>query len=218
MPPHAIAMTSASSPTSAAIWEAIMRENNQVLFRIARSIVRNDSEAEDVVQASYVAAFSKFDTFDARSDLGPWLRRIVANRALDRLRKVGREDRLSKGHEIVEKTVRNASMQARTPEELAERAHLREVLEHAIDDLPESLRSVFVMKEVQGLSGADVADTLGLDEGAIRVRLHRARKQLRESIGSVAPDLVTEAFAFDGERCDRIVRRTVQTLLGQRTS
>lgn len=198
--------------TRAELWESIMRENNQALFRVARSIVREDAEAEDVVQSAYIAAFDKLDQFAARASLAAWLRKIVANRAIDRLRQRARERRLSQDHRDVDEMNRNSSEATTTPEQAAVNRELRSVLEQAIDGLPDNLRSVFVMRDVQGMSGADTADTLGIEEGAVRVRLHRARQQLRDRLGEVADSHVDQAFAFDGERCDRIVERTLRAL------
>lgn len=100
----------------------------------------------------------------------------------------------------------------RSPEEEVGNGEIRTALERAIDELPDNLRRVFVLRDVQGMSGAETADTLGLEEGAVRVRLHRARQQLRGALGSVVDTHAEQAFAFDGARCDRIVEKTLVAL------
>lgn len=186
-----------------------MRQHNQRLFRIARSILRDDSEAEDVVQNAYVSAYTNLDQYSGDAPISGWLARITTNGALDRLRQRKRDQRLLDPEMEADgswRTGSSAGSAERTPEESAAHGELRKVLEQAIDQLPDALRVVLVMRDVEGMSGAETSRCLGIEEGAVRVRLHRARGQLRRWLGHRAADVLVEPFAFAGDRCDRIVR------------
>lgn len=191
---------------------SIMRANNQSLFRIVRSILQSDAEAEEVVQAAYVTAFTNMEQLTEGARLESWLRRIAVNRAYDRLRQVDRERRTQEGTREFELHRRSSTSASASPEQAAARGQLRKNIELAVDELPDTLRSVFVLRDVQEMSGAETADSLGIEEGAVRVRLHRARGLMRARLGDQAKDCYPEAFHFAGERCDRIVERTLAEL------
>jgi len=193
-------------------FEAIMRTHNQRLFRIARSILKSDAEAEDVVQLAYLSAYSKLDQLAESGSLGAWLGRITANKALDRMRKLKRDQKLNESHRAFDESLGGEVSFSITPEDSAVSGELRAVLERAIDSLPEQLRSVLVMRDVEGMSGAETAASLSIEEGAVRVRLHRARTQLRGWLGRQAELHLRETFSFAGDRCDRIVARTLERL------
>lgn len=187
----------------AARFEILMRRHNQRLFRTARAILRDDAEAEDAVQQAYLAAFAKLDQFRGDARFSTWLTRIAVHEALKRLRRRGRLADL----DVVEAADEDAlAVGSRTPEDDASGGELRALLEEAIDSLPESYRVVFVMRDVEELDTRETAECLELSEEAVRVRLHRARKALREWLYERADSLTAEAFRFAGERCDRIVR------------
>ncbi len=183
-------------------FEILMRRHNQRLFRTARAILRDDAEAEDVVQQAYLAAYAKLDQFRGDARFSTWLTRIAVHEALRRMRKHGRLSDLD-----VVTAADDAAMNApaRSPEDDASGGELRALLEEAIDALPESYRVVFVMRDVEELDTRETAECLSLSEEAVRVRLHRARKALREWLYERADTLTADAFGFAGERCDRIV-------------
>jgi RNA polymerase sigma-70 factor, ECF subfamily len=186
-----------------AAFEALVRRYNARLFRVARAIVQDDDEAEDVVQEAYVRAWTKLEQFEGRSSFATWLTRIAVHEALARKARRARE--AARGGASVVDDVRDAGP---GPQELATRREAARLLERAIDDLPEPYRVVYVLREVQGLSGAETADALELTEGAVKVRLHRARAALRRAL-EARP---SEAFSFDGARCDRLTARTMLRL------
>lgn len=184
-------------------FEVLMRRYNQRLFRAARAILRDDAEAEDAVQQAYLSAYSKLDQFAGRARFSTWLTRIAVHEALRRRRKQGR---LADLEAVPEPAAGEGMAPAhRTPEQQASDGELRLLLEEAIDGLPESYRVVFVMRDVQEMSTRETADCLGLSEEAVRVRLHRARKALREWLYERADTASADAFSFAGERCHRIV-------------
>ena len=180
----------------------LMRRYNPRVFRIARSILKNDSEAEDASQDAFVTAYRKLDQLQTPEAFSGWLSRIAARNALRRVRQQSREE---------EWTVQES--QGPTPDRRAEIAQLREALERAVDGLPIAYRTVLVMRDVQHMSSREVAETLELEVGAVRVRLHRARAMMRQSLGAAWGPDAESVFSFDGERCDRLVAR-VRAALG----
>lgn len=193
----------------AARFEVLMRRHNQRLFRAARAILKDDAEAEDAVQQAYLTAYAKLSQFEGRSRFSTWLTRIAVNESLRRRKKQGRLGDLELAPEPRENPLGHTP---RSPEQLAGDGELRALLERAIDALPESYRVVFVMRELEELDTRETAECLELSEEAVRVRLHRARKALREWLYEQADTLAQEAFAFAGERCDRIVRYVLTRL------
>lgn len=194
-------------------FEAIMRRHNQLLFRTARSILRNDSEAEEAVQDAYLQAWRALATFRADAKLSTWLVRIAANEALARLRR--------KHGEVIPldtaMLIPDADVQARftadpelQPEGAAMREELLKILEERIDGLPDIYRTVFVLRAVQEMSVEEVAHALAIPEPTVRTRFFRARGLLREGLASEIDTTMGHAFAFDGERCDRMVEHTIR--------
>ena len=184
------------------LYAALMRRYNQRLYRVVRAIIRQDHEAEDVVQYAYVTAYAKLSQFRGEASFGTWLTRIAINEAFARIRKAKRQ---SAHLELVESGGESSmDKQDRDPEAEAQRREMRALLESKIDELPENLRIVFMMRDVQELNTAETAASLGLSEEAVRVRLHRARSLMRERLSS-AMENAPDAFHFAGERCDRII-------------
>jgi RNA polymerase sigma-70 factor, ECF subfamily len=179
----------------------IMRRHNQRLFRLARSIVKNDAEAEDVVQESYVRAFAALSTFEGRATLGTWLARITVNEALGRLRwHEARKlyvDELSEGEAM--------SPPSSSPEQQVSDEELRPFLESAIDALPPPFRTVFVLRAVEQLSTQQTAETLGIAPETVKTRLFRARALLRDNLVARIDTQLPSVFPFLGSRCDSIV-------------
>jgi RNA polymerase sigma-70 factor (ECF subfamily) len=195
----------------AAAFEKIMRRYNQRVFRAARSVLRNDSEAEDVVQETFVRAFRHLGDFEERSSLATWLTRIAVNEALARVRRSRLFAMTGNERDQNEKESRVESTQP-GPEEQASSRELRLVLTAAIDSLPEDFRTVFVLREVEGLSTLETSEALQLSSEAVRVRLHRARQALRRSVEKKLGEEVQGLFEFAGTRCDRTVSQVFQKL------
>lgn len=183
----------------------IMQRHNRRLYRVARSVVADDSEAEDVVQEAYVRAFGSLGQFRGDASLATWLTRITLNEALGRLRRqrsmVDLEvlDAQPTGHSQI---IPFPLMPADTdPERAAAQRQIRRLIEGAVDDLPEIFRVVFVMREIEELSTEETADLLGLPAATVKTRLHRARSALRRSLDDRLASTLREAFPFDGKRC-----------------
>ena len=195
----------------------IMQRNNQRLYRVARSVVQDDSEAEDVVQQAYVNAFASLGSFRGDSSLPTWLTRITLNEALERLRR----QRPMVDLEVLDANTTSGTSQvipfplmseSADPERAAARSQIRRLIERAIDDLPEIFRVVFVMRDVEDMSIEETADFLGLPPATVKTRLHRARRQLRRSLDEQLASTLTEAFPFDGKRCQRMTDKVLERL------
>ena len=189
-----------------ALYEALMRRYNRRLFRVARSILRDDGEAEDVMQDAYVRAYRHLDSFAGEAKVSTWLTKIAVYEALHRLR------RQSKIGEL-DSIMATATTSAPTPEHQAYGNELRVVLESAVDRLPDGYRSVFVLRIVEGLDVAETAATLEIGVEAVKTRLHRARALLRRDLHNRAGIEACHAFAFQGERCDRVVRKVLERIV-----
>jgi RNA polymerase sigma-70 factor (ECF subfamily) len=184
-----------------ALFEILMRRHNERLYRAARAILRDDDDAEDVMQQAYVNAYTHLRQFDGRARFATWLTRIAVNEAIGRARRHGRYDTLDESGGTTLMTTPPSD----SPERQAYARELRGVLEAAIDTLPDGAREVFVLREVQGLSTADTAASLGVSDDVVKTRLSRAKvalqRELLERVGAAASD----AFIFHQTRCDRIV-------------
>jgi len=183
---------------ASARFEVLLRRYNQRLFRVARSVLHDDAEAEDALQQAYVVAFTRLSQLDNPESFRGWMTRITVREAL-RLR--GSRPTLS----LVEPSSGlDEPTAAPDPEGGALRSELRALLENAIDTLPEAYRTVVVMRDVQELSTRETADALDVTEEAVRVRLHRARRALRQRLEERTDVALGDVFAFAGARCDRI--------------
>jgi RNA polymerase sigma-70 factor (ECF subfamily) len=198
----------------AGLYELLLRRYNQRLYRVIRSVVSSDSEAEDVAQDAWVRAYEHLDQFAGRSSSATWVTKIAYYEALARARRAKRTLALEDDEgEIMPEASRQASP-SETPEEQAMRGELQNVLQAAIDGLPEAYRSVFMLREVEQLSTAETADCLGLSEEAVKTRLHRSRALLRNDLEARAGRALAGSFAFLGPRCDRTVSTVMaRTLL-----
>jgi len=183
------------------LFEIIMRRYNQRLFRVARAIVRDDAEAEDVLQQAYVNAFTHLHQFAGTARFSTWLTRIATYEALARLRRRGRYvemEPMDEGDELFRAA-------GPDPEQQAFAGELRQALEASLDALPQAYRTVFVLRDVEGLSTAEAADCLEVTEDVVKTRLHRARALLREDLLQRAGLSASAVFSFRAERCDRVV-------------
>lgn len=185
-----------------------MRRHNQRLFRLARAVVRDDREAEDVVQEAYVRAFTHLDQFEGRARFATWLSRIALHEALARVRRDRRFAALPEEETLSDLPVTTSP----GPEDRAANSELAAALAAAVDALPESHRAVFVLRQVEGLSTAETAEVLGLSQPNVKVRLHRARAVLRADLERRLGGEVPRLWSFDGERCDRLVAGVVERL------
>lgn len=201
-------------------FETIMRRHNRLLYRTARSILRNDEEAEDAVQEAYLQAFHALGSFRAEARLSTWLVRIAVNQALGRLRRHSADVIPLDSGTDTDKTSAEASMEqpsADQPESAAERAELRKLIEARIDKLPEAYRVVFVLRAVEELTVEETAAVLDIPEATVRTRFFRARSMMREGLSRDMEMACADAFSFDGERCDRMVSRVMAKLEGARS-
>jgi RNA polymerase sigma-70 factor (ECF subfamily) len=187
-----------------ALYEVLMRRYNQRLYRVARAILHNDGEAEDVMQDAYVRAYEHLDQFAARAPFSTWLTRIAVHEALARLRQRNRIEPLDDNEHDGDHSMTMTSTPL-DPEQSASGAQLRDLLEEAVLGLPDNYRTVIMLRDIEELSTAETAEALDLTEDNVKVRLPRGhgliRNWLFERLGSHAK----EAFPFMGERCDRVV-------------
>jgi RNA polymerase sigma-70 factor (ECF subfamily) len=188
-----------------ALFEIVMRRYNQRLYRVARAILRDDDEAEDVMQDAYVRAYQHLEQFQGRARFSTWLTRIAIHESLSRLRRRGRWENLD-DLEPTGETMDVSFSLGPDPETHASHAQLREVLESSILNLPEHYRSVLMMRDVEEMSTEETAAALGLTEENVKVRLHRARAMLRRDLYARAGATSSAAFQFHAPRCDRVVR------------
>lgn len=198
-------------------FEALMRRHNRMLYRLARSILKDEADAEDAVQEAYFAAYRNITSFRGGSKLSTWLGRIVINEAYSRLRKqkhaavvvpfaTAERDaqRVEEGDMVDESGER--------PEAAAMRIELRRLLERKIDELPAQFRTVFMLRDVEELSVEETAECLDVPAATVRTRAFRARALLRASLAREVDVATVNAFGFAGERCDRIVATVLDRL------
>ena len=186
------------------LFEILMRRHNERLYRAARAILRDDREAEDVMQQAYVNAYTHLRQFDGRAAFATWLTRIAVNEALARARRRGRYESLD-DDAAVEPEAAMGAQRVPDPEQQAIGRELAGFVEEAIDRLPDGSREVFVLREVQGLNTAETADSLGISEDAVKTRLSRAKSTLRRDLLERAGIAAPAAFPFHQSRCDRLV-------------
>jgi len=201
----------------AAAIRLITQRNNRRLYRVARGILGDDAEAEDVVQEAYLRAFENLAGFRSESSLTTWLTRIAINEALGRKRKrrpmldLSNLDMLDEQGETRVLIFPGASAGS-NPEADASRAEIRRLLERAVDDLPEAFRVVFVMREIEQMSVAETASFLGLREETVKTRVHRARRLLRQALDVQLAPALKGSFPFDGARCAHIADLVLERL------
>ena len=201
-----------------AAFEAIMRAHNRLLFRTARAILRNEADAEEIVQEAYLKAFLNLERFAGEARIETWLVKITVNEALARLRRrmpavsteAFAEAQMSAHTDVHIPAV--TPRPAASPEAAAAQGEIRRLLEAAIDALPQAQRSVFMLRAVEEFSTEDTADCLGIPPDTVKTRLHRAKLHLRRSLQRSAAAALTETFPFAGARCDRIVAAVLARL------
>lgn len=186
------------------LFELLVRRHNQRLYRVTRSILRDDHDAEDAVQDAYVAAYLRLDSFEGRSKFATWVTRIAVRVALTRNRQ------RREVHRSVEEAMTDPG---RTPEKAAADSEIGRLIEVQIDTLPDTFRTVFMLRMVQELSTAETAQCLEIPEPTVKTRLFRAKKLLRDRLGEQLERDSTKAHAFAGERCDRLTRAVMTRIL-----
>jgi len=192
----------------------LIRTYNQRLYRLARGILRNDGEAEDVVQEAYVRAFTHLESFRGDSSLSTWLSRIAMNEALGRLRRQRPSvdlDSLPQGA-LEAQIIQFPLAASDDPEKSMAQREIQHVVEHAIDELPEAFRLVFITRVIEGMNVEETAEILGLKPETVKSRLHRARTMLRDIVEKKIGPVVMEAFPFAGKRCERLTDAVLKRL------
>ena len=195
-----------------AAFAALMRSNNQRLYRLARGFLKDDLEAEEVVHDSYVRAFTHLDGFRGGSSLATWLARIVSNEALGRLRR--RRPTVDIGELAETLSDRDAAFTTiePTPEQAIARREIRCAIEKAVDELPAAFRSVFMLRAIEQMSIEQAAFVLGIPGETVKTRLHRANKLLRQALTARFGAIFDDMYLFRGARCDRLVATVLQRI------
>jgi RNA polymerase sigma-70 factor (ECF subfamily) len=196
-----------------ALFEVLMRRHNERIYRAARAILRDERESEDVMQQAYVNAYAHLRQFDRRAQFSTWLTRIAVNEAISRARKRGRYQSLDEDAPGASETSMS-TQQPPDPERQAFTRELSTLLEAAVDTLPDGHREVFVLRDVEGLSTAEAAESLGVSLDVVKTRLSRARAALRRQLFERAGMAASNAFSFQRPRCDRVVAAVMARIGG----
>ena len=191
-------------------FRTIIKAHHQRLYRIARGVVRNDSEAEDIVQEAYVRAFAHLESFRGDASLGTWLSRIVINEALGRLRKRRRTVALPENPQA--EIIRFPLNPSDDPERTMAQRQILQLVERATDSLPDVYRMVFVARVIEGLSIEETSELLGVRPQTVKTRLHRARALLRKALDDQIGPVLLDAFPFAGRRCERLTVAVMKRL------
>src|SRR3954470_18518735 len=197
-----------------AAFRAIMQANNRRLYRLARGILRDDSEAADVGQETYVRAFPHLERFRGDSSLATWLSRLAMNEALGRLRRARPSvelDSLPPGA-LEAQIIQFPRSASEDPEKSMAQREIQHVVEHAIDELPEAFRIVFITRVIEGMNVEETAELLDLKPETVKTRLHRARTMLRDNVEKKIGPVVMDAFPFAGKRCERLTEAVLKRL------
>ncbi|MEI9405525.1 RNA polymerase sigma factor [Mesorhizobium argentiipisi] len=196
-------------------FRAIIKTHNQRLYRIARGVVRNDAEAEDIVQEAYMRAFASLSSFRGEASLSTWLSRIVINEALGRLRKRRRTVAMPGNPEaqIIRFPLNQNDLNpGDDPERTMAQRQILGLVERATDSLPDDYRTVFVARVIEGLSIEETADLLGVKPETVKTRLHRARALVRKALDDEIGPVLLDAFPFAGRRCERLTQAVMKRL------
>ena len=186
-----------------------MSRYNRKLYRAARSVTGEDGEAEDVVQETWVRAYAHISEFRGDSAISTWLVRIALNEALGRKRGARPAVELDEMTERQMSSIITFPGRPTDPEAALSRAQVRFRLEQAIDRLPPDFRAVFVLSVIEEMSGAEVAQHLGIIEATVKTRLHRARALLRKELEKDFGAVLADVFPFDGARCFALTDRVM---------
>lgn len=195
-------------------FRTIIQRYNQRLYRMARSILKNDTEAEDAVQEAYIRAFTHLESFRGDSSLGTWLSRIVINEALGRLRaqRPNADPAAFEEPRAAADIIQFPLAKRDDPERTMAQRQLLQLVEQATDNLPDVYRIVFTARVIEGLSVEDTAEMLGLRPETVKTRLHRARRLVRKQLDRQIGPVLMDAFPFAGKRCERLTAAVMQRL------
>jgi RNA polymerase sigma-70 factor, ECF subfamily len=210
-------LCAAAQQGSEKAYAAIIRRHNRRLFRIARSILKNEAEAEDALQDAYVQAFLHIDKLRDAVNLSAWLGRITANEALGRLRGRRRTVTLDEVEEkeAYDDAIGNdilGQVRREDPEATVAHKEVGTILEKAVDDLPQNFRMVFVACAIEQMSIEETATCFSLPPNTVKTRFHRAKRLLRQSLGAEFAAALPDAFPFAGTRCDQFTARVLARL------
>jgi len=193
-----------------AAFELLMRRHNRRLFRIARSVLRGDADAEDALQESYMAAYRAIGSFRGDSSLATWLSRLVLNHCLSRRRREQRREDIVSIVPDGEGDIVEADFE--TPDRSMVRSELRTLLQRKVDELPDAFRTVFVLRCIEEMSVEETAELLAIPEATVRSRHFRARGLLRESLAQDVDLAEQGLMGFGGEHCDRVVAKVLASI------
>jgi RNA polymerase sigma-70 factor (ECF subfamily) len=196
------------------LFEVLMRRYNQRVYRIARAVLRSDTEAEDVTQETWVRAYAHLGQFAGRAAFPTWLGRIALHESWARARRGRRQESLEPASDAEGREMKRESPAA-DPEKAAFQREVRSLVESAVEGLPEIYRTVFMLRHVEELSTAEAAELLDLSEETVKTRLHRARTALRRELLAEAGAGIKQAFPFLGTRCDRMVGSVLARIASQ---
>jgi RNA polymerase sigma-70 factor (ECF subfamily) len=199
-----------------ALFEVLMRRHNQRVYRAVRAVMNEEADVEDVMQQAYINAFTHLDQFEERAQFSTWLTRIALNEAFAKRRKIKGPGSVVRIRLELDDDRRGYMDTLISPEADPERQayaeELRRVLEAAVEALPDNYRTVFMLRDIEGLSTSETGEGLGLGEEAVKTRLHRARAMIRRSVASRIGSVAPGAFEFHASRCDRVVRAVLERL------
>ncbi len=190
------------------LFEILMRRHNQRLYRAIRAILRREEEVEDVMQQAYMSAFSHLQQFNATAKLSTWLTKIAINEACGRLRR--------RQPQVVAVEGELVDMNPQSPEDQAADRELGGLLEKSVDRLPEMYRTVFMLREIEGLDTKDTAEALSVSEEVVKTRLHRGKELLQKDLINAMQSRAMDAFPFHAVRCDRVVSAVLSQLVARR--
>jgi len=196
-------------------FRTIIQRHNQRLYRIARSVLRNSAEAEDVVQETYIRAFAHLASFRGESGIGTWLARIAMNESLGRLRqRQSTADAAAVAESRSEAEIIHFPLSAPNddPERTMAQRQILQLVEQATDNLPEDFRLVFVMRVIEGMSVEETAELLGIRPETVKTRLHRARHLVKDQLDKQIGPVLMDAFPFAGRRCARLTETVMRRL------
>jgi RNA polymerase sigma-70 factor, ECF subfamily len=191
---------------------AVMRRNNQRLYRLARGILKDEAEAEEALQESYLRAFTHLDGFKGDSSLATWLARIVLHEALTRLRRRRPSVAIDEVGELLPVEASLGSREEPTPEQRVAGLEIRRAVEKAVDGLPTAFRAVFILRAIEQMSVEEAAAWLGIPADIVKTRFHRANRLLRLALSDQFGSLLKGAFPFLGARCDGLIASVLERL------
>ncbi|PKV49878.1 RNA polymerase sigma-70 factor (ECF subfamily) [Aquimarina sp. MAR_2010_214] len=194
------------------LYEILLRRNNQKLYRVIRSYIDDLTEIEDIMQNTYLKAYEKLHQFKHNSQFSTWLIRIGINETLARLKTKGKYLNLYKSENSVSNDfiLEIPDAEQLNPEKKMIRQEAKQILEKTIDLLDVKYRTVYVLREAEGMSMAEISDCLGLTVSNVKVRLHRAKDMIREELYELSLD--TDIFEFGFSKCDTIVDKVMKTI------